>query len=135
MRDCDVMVVTAGVGGGPGQSRLELVKTNARIVADIGRQLHGGRGVLVVVTNPVDIMTLVLARVSGGGARLTASLPPPRFWHGPAPGSAPTSARWSSRLARPAPSVHVRPVAVPTALLPVYSTRMEPTHPHAHPPA
>ena len=65
MRDCDVVVVTAGVGGGPGQSRLELVKTNARIVADIGRQLHGGRGILVVVTNPVDIMTLVLARVSG----------------------------------------------------------------------
>jgi L-lactate dehydrogenase len=66
MLDCDAVVVTAGVGrSAPGQSRLELVATNARIAADIGRRLRDGRGIVVVVTNPVDIMTLVMVRASG----------------------------------------------------------------------
>ena len=65
MQDCDAVVVTAGVGrASPGQSRLELLAINARIVAEIGRQLRGGRGIVVVVTNPVDLMTLVMARAS-----------------------------------------------------------------------
>ena len=65
MRDCDAVVITAGVGGKPGQSRLELLETNARIVHDLGRRLRGARGILVMVTNPVDVMTLVLTRASG----------------------------------------------------------------------
>jgi L-lactate dehydrogenase len=65
MLDCDAVVVTAGIGRASGQTRLELTATNARIVADIGRQLRGGRGVIVVVTNPVDLMTLVMVRASG----------------------------------------------------------------------
>jgi L-lactate dehydrogenase len=65
MRDCDAVVVTAGVGGRPGQSRLELLETNARVVHDLGVRLRGARGLVVVVTNPVDVMTLVLARASG----------------------------------------------------------------------
>jgi L-lactate dehydrogenase len=65
MLDCDAVVVTAGIGRAPGQSRLELQATNARIVADIGRRLRGARGVVVVVTNPVDVMTLAMVRASG----------------------------------------------------------------------
>ena len=66
MLDCDAVVVTAGVGrASPGQSRLELLAINAGIVADIGRRLRGGRGIVVMVTNPVDVMTLVMTRVSG----------------------------------------------------------------------
>jgi L-lactate dehydrogenase len=65
MLDCDAVVVTAGVGRAPGQSRLELQATNAGIVAGIGRQLRGFGGVVVVVTNPVDIMTLAMVRASG----------------------------------------------------------------------
>ena len=65
MLDCDAVVVTAGIGRASGQTRLELTATNARIVADIGRRLRGGRGVIVVVTNPVDLMTLVMVRASG----------------------------------------------------------------------
>jgi L-lactate dehydrogenase len=64
MRDCDAVVVTAGVGGKPGQSRLELLETNARIVHDLGVRLRGARGLVVMVTNPVDLMTLVMARAS-----------------------------------------------------------------------
>jgi L-lactate dehydrogenase len=66
MLDCDAVVVTAGVGrASPGQSRLELLAINAGIVADIGKRLRGGRGIVVMVTNPVDVMTLVMTRVSG----------------------------------------------------------------------
>jgi L-lactate dehydrogenase len=66
MLDCDAVVVTAGVGrAAPGQSRLELLAINAGIVAGIGRQLQGGRGIVVMVTNPVDVMTLVMTQASG----------------------------------------------------------------------
>jgi L-lactate dehydrogenase len=66
MHDCDAVVVTAGLGrASPGQSRLELLATNAGIVAEIGRQLRGMRGVVVMVTNPVDIMTLVMTQATG----------------------------------------------------------------------
>jgi len=65
MHDCDAVVVTAGVGRAPGQSRLELLAINAGIVTEIGRRLRGGRGIVVMVTNPVDVMTLVMTRASG----------------------------------------------------------------------
>jgi L-lactate dehydrogenase len=66
MGDCDAVVVTAGVGrASPGQSRLELLAINAGIVTDIARRLKGGRGIVVMVTNPVDVMTLVMTRASG----------------------------------------------------------------------
>ncbi len=65
MRDAGAVVVTAGVGRVPGQSRLELLATNARIVADLGRRLRGARGIVVVVTNPVDVMTRVMVSASG----------------------------------------------------------------------
>jgi len=65
MRDCDAVAVTAGAGRAPGQSRLQLLATNAGIVTGIGRQLRGGRGIVVMVTNPVDVMTLVMTQATG----------------------------------------------------------------------
>jgi L-lactate dehydrogenase len=65
MLDCDAVVVTAGLGRAAGQSRLELLATNVRIVSDIGRRLRAARGIVVVVTNPVDVMTLAMVRASG----------------------------------------------------------------------
>ncbi len=65
MLDCDAVVVTAGVGRSSGQSRLELLATNVRVVSDIGRRLRTARGIVVVVTNPVDVMTLAMVRASG----------------------------------------------------------------------
>jgi L-lactate dehydrogenase len=65
MLDCDVVVVTAGLGRAQGQSRLQLLATNAGIVTEIGRKLRAGRGIVVVVTNPVDVMTLVMTRATG----------------------------------------------------------------------
>lgn len=65
MQDADAVIIAAGKGGGPKDSRLDLLRVNAQIVHDIGSKLRGMRGLLVVVTNPVDIMTQVAAEASG----------------------------------------------------------------------
>jgi L-lactate dehydrogenase len=61
----DALVVAAGRGGKPGESRLDLLRDNARIVRELGVTLRGYRGLVVVVTNPVDVLTWVLAESSG----------------------------------------------------------------------
>lgn len=65
MVDADAVVVTAGRGGRPGESRLDLLRENAEIVRDLGRRLAGCRGTIVVVTNPVDVLTQVMTEASG----------------------------------------------------------------------
>jgi L-lactate dehydrogenase len=64
MVDCDAVVIAAGRGGRPDQTRLELLRDNAACVQDIARRLAGARGILVVVTNPVDVMTEVALEAS-----------------------------------------------------------------------
>lgn len=65
LADADAVVISAGRGGRAGQSRLELLKDNAVIVRDIAERLGSRPGILIVVTNPVDVMTYVAARASG----------------------------------------------------------------------
>jgi L-lactate dehydrogenase len=65
MLDTDAVVIAAGRGGKPGESRLELLRDNAKTVRDLGRQLRGYRGLVIVVTNPVDVLTYVVAESSG----------------------------------------------------------------------
>ncbi len=65
MHACDVVVVTAGRGGKPGESRLDLLKENIGIVRDISAQLKGFTGILVVVANPVDVLTYFYQHYTG----------------------------------------------------------------------
>jgi L-lactate dehydrogenase len=65
MRACQVVVVAAGRNGKPGESRLDLLRDNARVVADIGRTLAGFDGTIVLVSNPVDVLTQVMTEASG----------------------------------------------------------------------
>jgi L-lactate dehydrogenase len=65
MRACDAVVIAAGKGGTPGQSRLELLRDTAAIARDLGARLAGTRGVIVVVTNPVDVLTQLVVEASG----------------------------------------------------------------------
>lgn len=65
MVSADAVVVTAGRGSGPSESRLSLLRDNAAIVREIASGLGNLRGLLVVVTNPVDLMTRVAAEASG----------------------------------------------------------------------
>jgi len=65
MLGTDALVVAAGRGGKPGESRLDLLRDNAKILRDLGATLRDYRGLVVVVTNPVDVLTYVLAESSG----------------------------------------------------------------------
>jgi L-lactate dehydrogenase len=65
MLDTDALVVAAGRGGKPNESRLDLLRDNAKILRELGAKLRGYRGLVVVVTNPVDVLTYVVAESSG----------------------------------------------------------------------
>jgi L-lactate dehydrogenase len=65
MASADAVVIAAGRGGRPGESRLDLLRENAAIVRNLSKALSSLRGLLVVVTNPVDILTQVAAEASG----------------------------------------------------------------------
>lgn len=63
----DVVVITAGLPRRPGMSRDDLLKTNAGIVVEATKHVleHSPNAVLVVVTNPLDVMTYLSWKVSG----------------------------------------------------------------------
>lgn len=61
----DAVVIAAGRGGRPEESRLDLMRVNATIVGRIAGQLSAMHGLLIVVSNPVDIMTRVAREASG----------------------------------------------------------------------
>ena len=63
--DSDVVVIAAGRGGRPDESRLALLRHNADAIRAIARRLRGYRGTIVMVTNPVDVLTRVAAEASG----------------------------------------------------------------------
>ena len=65
-KDAQVVVITAGIAQKPGQTRLELAKTNAKIMKQITESImaSGFNGIIVVASNPVDLMTYVVAKVS-----------------------------------------------------------------------
>jgi L-lactate dehydrogenase len=65
MLDTDALDVAAGRGGKPNESRLDLLRDNARILRELGTKLRGYRGLVVVVSNPVDVLTWVVAESSG----------------------------------------------------------------------
>jgi L-lactate dehydrogenase len=65
MRDATAIVVSAGRGGRPGESRLDLLKDNARVVRDLAGHFRDFRGTVIVVTNPVDVCTQQFAAASG----------------------------------------------------------------------
>ena len=63
---CDVIVFSAGRNSRPGETRLQLLADNARVARDIGQRLAGSPAVVVVVvSNPVDVLTRVLLQASG----------------------------------------------------------------------
>ena len=59
-----VVIITAGVGQKPGETRLQLLERNAAIFRDIIPRIvaHAPNAVLLVATNPVDVMTYLAAR-------------------------------------------------------------------------
>ncbi len=66
-KDAQVIVITAGVAQKQNETRLELAETNARVMKSIVQNImkSGFNGVIIVASNPVDLMTYIVAKVSG----------------------------------------------------------------------
>ena len=67
LADAAVIVITAGVGQRPGQTRLELLQTNAGILRQIVPQIMAvnEHAIIIIASNPVDILTQIAAEMVG----------------------------------------------------------------------
>lgn len=65
--DAAIIVITAGAGQKPGETRLDLVKKNVAIFRTIIGEIakRNCQGILLIVANPVDILTYVALKLSG----------------------------------------------------------------------
>lgn len=65
--DSDIIIVTAGMGRKPGQTRIELAQTNINIIKEIIPQVvkYAPDAIYIVVSNPVDIITYAICKISG----------------------------------------------------------------------
>lgn len=63
----DIVIITSGIARKPGQSRLELIKTNIEIQKSIIPEItaHAPNAVYIIVSNPADILTYTFCRLSG----------------------------------------------------------------------
>jgi len=66
-RNSDIILITAGIARKPGMSRDDLQATNASIVKTVTEQsvAQSPRAIIIVVSNPLDVMTYVAKKVSG----------------------------------------------------------------------
>ncbi len=57
--DCDLIIITAGRGRKPGETRLDLANENAKIMKTVveGIRKYYTRGILLIISNPVDVLT------------------------------------------------------------------------------
>ncbi len=65
--DCALIVITAGANQKPGESRLDLIGRNAQILRGVMAEITARdfRGILLVVSNPVDVLTYTAWKLSG----------------------------------------------------------------------
>jgi len=63
----DIVVITAGIPRKPGMSRDDLISTNAKIVTSVTKSIleHSDNPIIIVVSNPLDVMTLAAFRAAG----------------------------------------------------------------------
>ena len=67
MKDASLIIITAGAAQKPGETRLDLVKKNIAIYKSILPEIseRDFKGILLIVSNPVDILTTVAVKMSG----------------------------------------------------------------------
>lgn len=66
-KDADIVCLAAGANQNPGETRLDLISKNTKVFYDIIHQVmeSGFKGIFLVATNPLDIMTYITYRLSG----------------------------------------------------------------------
>lgn len=67
LSDSDIVIVTAGANQKPDESRIDLLARNVKIFEQIIPQIakHSPKCILIIATNPVDVMTEVALKLSG----------------------------------------------------------------------
>lgn len=67
LSDCALIIITAGANQKPGETRLDLIEKNVAILNSIIPQITATsfEGIIMVVTNPVDILTYEAQQISG----------------------------------------------------------------------
>src|SRR5574344_1230170 len=67
IENASVIIITAGANQKPGETRLDLVKKNISIFKSIIPEIkkRSFKGILLIVSNPVDILTTVAIKLSG----------------------------------------------------------------------
>ena len=67
LEDCALAVITAGANQKPGETRLDLIGKNTEILRSILKEVTARSfgGILLVVSNPVDVLTYAAWRLSG----------------------------------------------------------------------
>lgn len=63
----DLVIITAGTNQRPGETRMDLITRNAAIVTDVAKQIRETcpDATLLVISNPVDVMTRIIQEVTG----------------------------------------------------------------------
>lgn len=66
-KDSDLIIITAGIGQKPGETRLDILNKNIPIFKDIVPKLaqYSPDAILLVVSNPVDVLTYITYKYSG----------------------------------------------------------------------
>ena len=74
--DSDIIVITAGLARKPGMSRRDLLEKNVRIVKDVTEEVikRSQNSILIIVTNPMDLMTYLSWTVSGFSKQLVMGM-------------------------------------------------------------
>ena len=67
LKNAEVVIITAGANQKPGQTRNDLLATNVKIFESIIPEIkkHAPNTILLIATNPVDVMTKVALKISG----------------------------------------------------------------------
>ena len=67
LHDCGIIIITAGANQREGQTRMDLVKQNVKILKSIVTQIikYNQEAILLILSNPVDILTYAALQFSG----------------------------------------------------------------------
>ena len=65
--DCSLIVITAGANQKPGETRLDLIGRNTEILRSVLKEITARNfgGILLIVSNPVDVLTYTAWKLSG----------------------------------------------------------------------
>lgn len=78
IKDSDIVIITAGLTRKPGMLREELLQKNSQILKEISLSLKSlaPKSIVIVVTNPLDIMTYLVLKTTGFSPRKVFGMGP-----------------------------------------------------------